>query len=299
MHKKVRGYLLLGAAALAFAGLWFAVSPGYGQEAIPGDVLRGGQLYQAWDRVLEIELPERNQPIWTEIAPDEEYDPRSWRCVTCHGWDYRGSEGWAPRAVVNRAGIPGLFSMVAEGEEVILPWLDGENNPGHNFSNYLSEEDMLDLSAFLSSGLIAPELIANLETQLVPGTVSTGEVVYTDYCFACHGVDGAKINFGGAANPLYLADVALQNPWRVAHVIRFGHIGDSMPAADVVELGLSQQLDLLAYAQTLPQAKIIGSPEFQVIEYDSQANTVMLAAASIALVLVILGGAVWVTKRKP
>jgi thiosulfate dehydrogenase len=298
MRSKAKVYLLLGSAVLALATLWLAASPGLAQDTLEGDGLRGGRLYQAWDRVLNVSLPSRNQPIWKEIAPEAEYDPLSWRCVTCHGWDYRGSEGTTLRAIVKRAGIPGLFGMVAESQDVIVAWLDGTINSGHDFSEFLTDKDMRDLSAFLSAGLIAPELIADKETQLVQGTVSSGELVYADYCFSCHNVDGAKINLGGASNPLYLADITLSNPWRVSHVVRFGHFGESMPAAVTVDLSFSRQIDLLAYMQTLPQARLIGSPEYPVIEYEFQANTETLAFVSMALVAIVLGGAVWVTKRK-
>jgi len=298
MRLKTKILTLTGAVILAAAALWSGFSVGQAQEEPVGDVVRGGQLYQAWDQVLGVSLPNSNQAIWQEIAPNGDIEPRSWRCVTCHGWDYRGSEGWAPRAVVNRAGIPGLFSMVADPQNTIIAWLNGSKNPGHDFSEYLSRTDFQDLSAFLSSGLVAPELIADLTTQRVLGTVSTGQEVYQEYCLSCHGVDGAKINFGGAANPMYLADITLQNPWRVAHVVRFGHLQVNMPAAQEVDLGLSLQIDLLAYAQTLPQARLIGSPEFPVIEYETQAHTELLAFISLGLVVIVLSGVLWVTKRQ-
>jgi mono/diheme cytochrome c family protein len=298
MPVKAKIYLLLGAAVLATAGLWVAVLPSYGQNNLDGDPLQGGRLYYAWDQVLEVDLPGTNQPIWEEIAPGEEFDPRSWRCVTCHGWDYSGSDGRALRAIVKQAGFPGIFSMVAESEEVIIAWLNGVNNQKHDFSELLSEEDLKDISAFLSSGLVAPELIADLETREALGTLSTGETLYQEYCLSCHGVDGEKLNFGVATVPLYLSDIAWRNPWQVAHVVRFGHIQTNMPAAEAVDLAFSQQIDLLAYTQSLPQAHVIGSPDYPVIEYDNQADTEMLAYTALALVVVILGGTFWVLRRQ-
>lgn len=297
MRRKANFYLLIGAIFLAFAGLWYSVDPSSGQDEIQGDILRGGKLYISWDKVLGTNLPDRNQPIWKEVAPDQEYDPRSWRCVTCHGWDYRGSEGSTSRAIVKHAGFPGLFGMVAEPQTEIIKWIDGTRNSGHDFSQYLAEQDLLDLSAFLSSGLVAPELIADPETKLVQGTPTTGETIYQEFCFSCHGIDGAKINFGGAAAPNYLGDMSLQNPWRVAHTIRFGHLGIAMPPAEQVDLGFSQQIDLITYTQSLPQATIIGSEEYPVIEYDSQSSTEILAYLALGLGFVILGGTAWVLNR--
>ena len=297
MPFKARAGLLWGAVLLVAAGLWLAISPSFGQNDVEGDPLRGGQLYHAWDELLGVELPETNQPIWQEIAVEGEYDFRSWRCVTCHGWDYKGSEGRMLRAIVKQAGFPGLFGMLAESEDVIISWLDGESNPNHDFSDLLSEQDIKDLSAFVTSGLVPPELIADINNRQAMGTLSTGETFYLEYCLSCHGIDGETINFGGAATPLYLSDIAKQNPWHVAHVVRFGHVETNMPAAEAVELSFSQQIDLLAYTQSLPGAQVIGSPQYPMIEYEEQAETEMLAFTAMALVVVILGGTFWVLRR--
>jgi len=297
MRFKAKLSLALGCTALVIAALGFAVSSSHAQDEIEGDVLRGGQLYYAWDRVLGVPLPDHDQAIWKEVAPGQDYDPHTWRCVNCHGWDYRGSEGISPRAVVKRSGFPGLFEMVAEPEKKITSWLNGVRNAGHDFSDYFSEQDYKDLSAFLSAGLIAPDFIADPDTRLVAGTLSTGEEIYIEMCLSCHGVDGEKINFGGAVAPLYLADISLHNPWRVSHVIRFGHLGINMPAGELTDVSFSQQIDLLTYTQSLPQAKIIGSEEYPVIEYDSQADTAMLAYGAISLVVIVVGGTFLAMKR--
>lgn len=168
MRFKAKIFFLLGCATLVIAGLGLVVSPGYGQDEIEGDMLRGGQLYYAWDRVLEVPLPDSPQAIWKEAAPDLDFDPHSWRCVTCHGWDYRGSDGRATRAIVKRSGFPGLFGMVAESEEEITAWLDGEKNSGHDFSAFLSPQDFKDLTAFLSRGFDCPRF------DRIPGYLSGG-----------------------------------------------------------------------------------------------------------------------------
>jgi thiosulfate dehydrogenase len=297
MRIRAKFLLALGCTALVIAAAGFGASPIFGQDEIEGDVIRGGRLYQAWDRVLEVSLPEHDQAIWKEVAPEIDYDPHSWRCVFCHGWDYRGSDGINTRAVVKRSGFPGLFDMVAESEQVITGWINGGKNAGHDFSAYFSEQDYKDLSAFLSAGLIAPDLIADLDTRLVPGTLSTGEEIYGEMCLSCHGVDGEKINFGTAVDPQYLADITLQNPWRVSHVIRFGHLKTYVPAGEVVNISFSQQIDLLSYSQSLPQADVIGSEEYPVIEYDSQASTDVLAYGAISLVVLVLGGTIFVLKK--
>jgi thiosulfate dehydrogenase len=74
-------------------------------------------------------------------------------------------------------------------------------------------------------------------------------------CAACHGPDGKKLNFGKPDDPEYIGTVANENPWEVAHKIRVGQPGSNPPMPTGVETGWSLQevLDVLAYAQTLPE----------------------------------------------
>ena len=52
----------------------------------------GGRLYDNWFKALGREAPAERHPAWTGrlngISVDE-----TWRCKSCHGWDYMGGEG--------------------------------------------------------------------------------------------------------------------------------------------------------------------------------------------------------------
>ena len=258
------------------------------QEEPEGDPARGGRLYVAWDLEIGELTPFRNHTLWRET---EKVETASWRCVTCHGWVYKGR-------VVDDIEYPGLFSMVADPQEEVIAWLDGSKNPDHNFSRVLSDEDLLDLSAFLISGLIEPDLIVDPETLQAGGIMTVGEDLYKQACRTCHGADGARINFGTASSPVFMGDLAEDNPWLAAHTIRNGHPGLKTPTAEDFDWSFSLQIDLLTYLQRLPRIRQIGKVEFDPIDYSDQAGTIELVYASIAMMVVVFGGVGFVLLRE-
>jgi mono/diheme cytochrome c family protein len=263
------------------------------QEEYEGDPLAGGALYAAWDIVLGVELPDSNHPLW---YVDEPVNRNSWRCVACHGWDYGGWE--TPPAGESQEGVvyPGVFSMMGESEEEIIAWLDGSNDPDHDFSNYLSQENMQDLSAFLATSLIPSELYVEEGTGRVRGTALAGEELYKEKCRECHGSDGARINFGSAEYPAFLGNLAKANPWRAAHIIRFGHLQTNVKPGARYGWLFYDEIDLLTYLQQLPMARqVIKADEAVevVVDYSQQGNVHPLIYAAAGIVAVILGGVLW------
>ncbi|MFN2146672.1 MAG: c-type cytochrome, partial [Anaerolineales bacterium] len=255
--------------------------------------IRGGRLYTAWDRVTNLTTPIAQQnPLWPKETPNQVPAVLTWRCVNCHGWDYRGSEGKTLGAVFRTMGYPDLFGYTAKPIEEILPALNGELNPDHDFTAYLNEEDLKDLAAFLSQGLVVPELIADPGTFKVTGMRDNGEDAYFEQCAYCHGTEGEEINLNTDEKPVFLGDVAWGNPWLMVHTIRFGHIRTVVPAGIRLGLPFSTQIDIAAYAQSLPTADIITGPDYQDIDLSAQANTAMLAygAAAVALLVFLAVG---------
>lgn len=263
------------------------------QEEYEGDPLVGGALYAGWDLILDIELPARNHRLWYVDRP---VSKNSWRCVACHGWDYGGWE--SPAADGSQEGVvyPGVFSMMGESEEDIIAWLDGSNNPNHDFSNYLSYENMQDLSAFLATSLIPSELYIDKDTGRVRGTATTGEELYKDKCKDCHGHDGSRINFGSAERPAFLGNLVKANPWWAAHIIRYGHLQTNVRPGEGFGWAFYDEIDLLTYLQHLPLARQIikaDEAEEEVIDYSQQGDVRPLIYAATGIVGVILGGVLW------
>jgi thiosulfate dehydrogenase len=260
------------------------------QTNAESSALRGGRLYVAWDQVTNLSSGvEGINPLWPESTPDQVPDVLTWRCVNCHGWDYKGSDGKTLRPVLRAEGYPGLFNFTAAPADDILPTLNGYLDPGHDFSDYLSDEDMQDLAAFISSGLVVPELIADMESFQVQGVAGAGQQGFDEFCRSCHGAEGEKINLTTVENPTYLGDVAWANPWRMAHTIRYGHVSAQVPAADQLGIPFSQQIDIAAFTQTLPDAEIISGPDYQNIDLSAQASTTRLAYGAAAIVVLVFG----------
>lgn len=269
-------------------------------EPIPGDPLRGGRLYVSWDQVSGQDPDLPKNPLWPEVTVNQVPTEVTWRCVHCHGWDYSGSAGKTLSAANRAMGYPGMFRMTAAPVEVILPWLTGGENPDHDYSDLLSEQDLLDLASFLSTSLVSPELIANPGTFKVSGTAETGQDAFNTYCSNCHGVEGERINMRTVKSPMFIGDLAWSNPWEFAHTLRFGHISAMVPPARTVELSFSQQIDILAYGQTLPNATTIADSGYAQFDPSSQADTTPLAYAALAISgLIFLAVVVTLRRQRP
>ena len=279
------GMIILG---LVLAGFSFNLSAKPAQDTPPPDPERGGRLYVSWDLVTNFSGIEARHPLWGNSNTPQIPDRITWRCVNCHAWDYRGSEGRLPYPGMQRGqDNPSLLPLTSSPAEEILAWLDGTNNPDHNFSNYLSDQDLRDISAFISNALVNPDLIATTENNEVQGTISVGNDVYREYCQSCHGAEGEKINFGSTTVPSFMGDLAWANPWRIAHEVHFGHISSSVPSASTLGISFSQQIDLLAYLQTMPRARTIASAETQQIDFSTQSSTQPMVYGAIALTVLI------------
>lgn len=289
---------LSGITLLAAAIIGQPTRPARGQENLPGNPDRGGRLYAAWDLITDEPLPTENQPLWPQYTDNSVPIRVTWRCVSCHGWDYRGSNSQTQNYLFQGMQYPSLFSMMEKPADEILPWLNGENNPDHDFSPHLSERDLDDLSAFLSTGLMPPDFIASVDTNVVFGTLSVGETGYFNFCSSCHGQEGEKINFGTTQTPIFMGDLAFSNPWHVAHIIRFGHFSAMVPQAVEFGLSFSQQIDILAYTQTLPTASVITDPQYQAIDFESQASTEPLAFGAMLLAVVVFAAVLLTLRRR-
>ncbi len=68
-------------------------------------------------------------------------------------------------------------------------------------------------------------------------------------CAACHGFDGAALNWGSEEDPNYVATEAKANPRGVMAKIRHGHPGVEMISCAAFDMQTAA--DVLAYAQTL------------------------------------------------
>ncbi len=67
----------------------------YGVPAAPSKtwiLSAGGRLYDNWMTALGVEGPNSTHPAWPS-SNNKKTGNVTWRCKSCHGWDYLGANG--------------------------------------------------------------------------------------------------------------------------------------------------------------------------------------------------------------
>lgn len=220
------------------------------------DVTRGALLYDKWYAALGQPAPEGDMPLWSAQTTNTRSGPDTWRCVECHGWDYKGKDG-AYGSGSHYTGFPGVFGTQAD----VVAVLKGATDPGHDFSAYLDETSMKQVAAFLQSGLIDDsEYIDTVTLKTKGGDPAKGKTLYEANCASCHGLDGAKIIFRTEGINETLGAVANRDPYRFLHRTRFGVAGTQMPIGRDLGWTPKDGVDVLAYVQSLPTGSEAQQP---------------------------------------
>ena len=242
---------LFTALVLVFAALTIHSQTAAAHEG--GNVARGAALYDNWPALLGKQAPAGDMPIWARQSTNTRSGPDTWRCVTCHGWDYQGKDG-AYGSGSNYTGFVGVYgagkTLDAKG---IADQLGGKRDPQHDFSAYLSSEDVHDLTDFLQTALVDDaQYIDSVSLQVKGGDRAHGQQLYDGVCAECHGVDGAKIRFRFEGTDASLGALAIRDPWRFLHKTRFGTPGTPMAIGYDLNWTAQDGRDVLLYAQGLP-----------------------------------------------
>lgn len=206
------------------------------------DMVRGGLLYDNWWKINGENEPADTYPVYPEEGSNT--GSTTWRCKECHGWDYKGYDG-AYESGSHYTGISGLYHIRNQPVAEIYAAIVRKNMP-------LSEQDIWDLTKFLKEGLFDMNkyiIFSGTHSKSATGDAENGRILYESVggCNNCHGADGNKIS------SISVKAVTNNNPWSSLHKIRFGKPGTRMPSAINKGLSLQEQIDILTYAQTLPQ----------------------------------------------
>jgi mono/diheme cytochrome c family protein len=224
-----------------------------GGEPPKEEIIQGAILYDNWFAALGVDAPSGDMPIWSRQKTNSRSGPETWRCVECHGWDYRGAQG-AYATGSHFTGFPDVTTLAESLNEIdIVNHLKGANDPAHNFSAYLTEPAMAQLAAFLKFGIIDDSLyIDPISMRVIGGDSRNGKRLFEGTCIPCHGQDGSTIIFRTEGIDETLGDVAQRDPWRFLHRTRFGVAGTSMPIGANLGWTPEDGRDILSYVQTLP-----------------------------------------------
>ena len=247
------GLLFLLLAFFAVALVTSSIVQAQAPSQSDPDLIQGALLYDKWFAALGIDPPAGNMPIWSRQTTNTRSGPDTWRCVECHGWDYRGAAG-AYASGSHYTGFPDIKTVTESlSEPDIVTHLKGAQDPQHNFSTYLDDTALSQLAYFLKNGLIDDsQYIDPVSLKVIAADVSHGKQLYDSVCAECHGADGKKIIFRTEGIAEYLGSVANRDPWRFLHRTRFGTAGTSMPVGYTLGWTPADGRDILAYAHTLP-----------------------------------------------
>ena len=105
-----------------------------GPAAVAGEdaVVRGGRLYDNWYRELHLPPPREPHPLLAETVTGAGAGAAaSWRCATCHGWDYRGA-----------AGMSGIERFRGADPAAVIAILTAAD---HGYGDILRPDELLDL----------------------------------------------------------------------------------------------------------------------------------------------------------
>ncbi len=248
--------LLMTFVFLLTACMRDGMGPHMGPQVSPVEsaASQGGLLYDKWWAVTGAVEPETDHPLWALQDTNTRSGSATWRCKECHGWDYKGKDG-AYGEGSHYTGFPGVYdASQTQTETQLLDALTGGTDDRHDFSPVLSEAAREDLADFLKEYIIDDTRYIDYNTkEAIAANVASGEALYSQTCRRCHGSDGRWINFGSEEEPEYVGTVASGNPWEALHKIRFGNPGTSMPSAIAGDWSTQNMVDVLGYAQTLPE----------------------------------------------
>jgi len=231
----------------------------------------GGQFYDKWWLGNVTNEPTGNHPLWATQNTNGAQGAETWRCVECHGWDYKGDLGDFRVGSPHYTGFPGILAAANKSAaDVYCAIRDGEGiNSLHKFNaantnNVVNQDVLLRLTKFITAkndnAMKDPALFIG-NNGIALGDSQLGAAVYSGRatCIDCHGADGKNNVPAGTS----LGDVAIDNPWEALHLIRFGNAGKVMPnySRDNTGYDLSDAeiKNVLAFIQTIPRANQNGS----------------------------------------
>jgi thiosulfate dehydrogenase len=202
----------------------------------------GGKLYDNHWLQSERMPPAKSYPGYPKEIDFSSSD--TWRCVSCHGWDYSGADGH-----LGQQASSALFASLRDSAgkpagEIAAILKSGMHK---EITDVLEPVQIDALSVFISVG--QHDIGQVLSDGKATGSRERGKDIFEGACVSCHQEDGKAYIQGEPGDKPALGWVAVNRPAQALHKIRNG-----VPGADMLSLRFLPEervIDLLAYLQTL------------------------------------------------
>jgi len=182
----------------------------------------GGRLYDSWMEALGVPGPKTTHPAWP-ASNTKRRGNVTWRCKSCHGWDYLGASG-NYGAGPYFTGIPGVRGVIGKDLDEIIKIISDDT---HGYTDaMIPPTAKRRLALFLSEG---QGTVADVirPSGSIKGNADRGGPIFQNTCAACHGYDGRALGLGRDHDE-FVGTIARTNPWEVLHKIRNGQPGQNM-----------------------------------------------------------------------
>ncbi|MBL6988276.1 MAG: cytochrome c [Bacteriovoracaceae bacterium] len=209
-------------------------------EMLP--VKKGAQLYDNWPALKGKKFSQSHQSYPKE---GNKKGTSTFKCQECHGWDYLGNKGMYAKGP-HYTGIKGIYEMKSKSKKDLLDILKNSKT-GHDFSKWLSSEDLENLIKFIQVGMMDVSLALDDNGQ-AKGSKLKGQLLIGK-CLGCHGSSGKRYDLDRSKpGKQGLKDIAKANPQETLHKISWGHPQTGMPSG-IADLGLSTAnvIDILTH----------------------------------------------------
>lgn len=203
----------------------------------------GGKLYDNLWTTTDTKPPAHRNPAFPPIP--EISDADTWRCVSCHGWDYKGIDG--ERAVLGRhEAFKDLRHLVDKDQKSIADKIRSSHPsiPAKAIPDFVIDV----LAVFISVGMYDRDSIID-DTNRISGDRDRGRDIFEGACMNCHRPDGRMPLRGEKGDRSSLGWIARNRPEQAVHKILNGVPGAEMLAVGFLEP--HQIVNLLAYLQSL------------------------------------------------
>lgn len=240
MTGFIRKSALLTIAGAFLAGAFiFTPMPAAADEADDVmSIVNGGRLYDNWLKMTGAADPGKNHKSWKPAPNNKQTGDTTWRCKSCHGWDYKGKDG-QQKGTEDATETGGITkSAGADSAKIIAVLKDAT----HDFGSVMKDDAMNDLANFVSKGQV------DMDALLAKGgDAAKGKGYFETICVGCHKLDGS-----------YPKDMAMKlgakvniAPQRALHNLINGNPIGKMPSLRALDMQVA--LDLMAHLKTLPK----------------------------------------------